>query len=78
MVGGNQVDNHATSWSNLQARKISSRAEIPKLDRVWQYVINVNNPDLKHVTNVNNPGLQHVINVNNHGLKHVYIVNNHG
>ena len=26
----------ATSWSNLQACKISSRAEIPKLDRVWQ------------------------------------------
>ena len=26
----------ATSWSNLQACKISSIAEIPKLDRVWQ------------------------------------------
>ena len=31
-VGGNQVKNHATSWSNLQDCKISSRAEIPKLD----------------------------------------------
>ena len=29
----------ATSWSNLQACKISSRAEIPKLDRVWQYYL---------------------------------------
>ena len=37
-VGGwLQVHNHATSWSNLQDCKISSRAEIPKLDRVWQY-----------------------------------------
>ena len=36
MVGGKQVENHATSWSNLQDCKISSRAEIPKLDRVWQ------------------------------------------
>ena len=26
----------ATSWSNLQACKISSIAGIPKLDRVWQ------------------------------------------
>ena len=26
----------ATLWSNLQVCKISSRAEIPKLDRVWQ------------------------------------------
>ena len=31
-VGGNQVENHATSWSNLQYCKISSRVEIPKLD----------------------------------------------
>ena len=31
-VGGNQVDNHATLWSNLQVCKISSRVEIPKLD----------------------------------------------
>ena len=31
-VGGNQVDNHATLWSNLQDCKISSRVEIPKLD----------------------------------------------
>ena len=30
------LHNHATSWSNLQDCKISSRAEIPKLDRVWQ------------------------------------------
>ena len=28
----------ATSWSNLQACKISSIAEIPKLDRVWQHL----------------------------------------
>ena len=33
MVGGNQVDNHATLWSNLQDFKI------PKLDRVWQLII---------------------------------------
>ena len=26
------LHNHATSWSNLQDRKISSKAEIPKLD----------------------------------------------
>ena len=31
-VGGKQVENHATSWSNLQDCKISSRVEIPKLD----------------------------------------------
>ena len=31
-VGGNQVENHTTSWSNLQDCKISSKAEIPKLD----------------------------------------------
>ena len=31
-VGGNQVKNHATSWSNLQDCNISSRVEIPKLD----------------------------------------------
>ena len=31
-MGGNQVDNHATLWSNLQDCKISSRVEIPKLD----------------------------------------------
>ena len=31
-VGGNQVENNATSWSNLQDCKISSRVEIPKLD----------------------------------------------
>ena len=31
-VGGNQGDNHATLWSNLQDCKISSRVEIPKLD----------------------------------------------
>ena len=31
----------ATSWSNLQACKISSIAEIPKLDRVWQYKLEV-------------------------------------
>ena len=30
----------ATSWSKLQNCKISSRAEIPKLDRVWQYFLN--------------------------------------
>ena len=34
--GGHQVENNATSWSNLQDCKISSRVEIPKLDRVWQ------------------------------------------
>ena len=33
---GNHVKNHATLWPNLQNSKISSRAEIPKLDRVWQ------------------------------------------
>ena len=31
-MGGNQVENHTTSWSNLQDCKISSRVEIPKLD----------------------------------------------
>ena len=31
-LGGNQVENHATLWSNLQDCKISSRVEIPKLD----------------------------------------------
>ena len=31
-VGGNQVKNHATLWSNLQDCKISSRVEISKLD----------------------------------------------
>ena len=31
-MGGKQVENHATSWSNLQDCKISSRVEIPKLD----------------------------------------------
>ena len=31
------LSNHATLWSNLQDCKIPSRAEIPKLDRVWQY-----------------------------------------
>ena len=31
-VGGNQVENRATLWSNLQVCKISSRVEIPKLD----------------------------------------------
>ena len=36
LCGGLQVHNHATSWPNLQDCKISSRAEIPKLDRVWQ------------------------------------------
>ena len=30
--GGNQYENNATSWSNLQDCKISSKAEIPKLD----------------------------------------------
>ena len=41
-VGGNQVENNATSWSNLQDCKISSRVEIPKLDRVWQLLVTVN------------------------------------
>ena len=37
-VGGwLQVHNKATSWPNLQDCKISSRAEISKLDQVWQY-----------------------------------------
>ena len=36
-MGGTQLENNATSWSNLQDCKISSIAEIPKLDRVWQY-----------------------------------------
>ena len=31
VLGGNQVENHATLWSNLQDCKISSRVEIPKL-----------------------------------------------
>ena len=31
-MGGNQVENNATLWSNLQDCKISSRVEIPKLD----------------------------------------------
>ena len=34
--GWSPVQNHANLWSNLQDCKISSRAEIPKLDRVWQ------------------------------------------
>ena len=39
-VGGwLQVHNYATSWSNLQVCKISGRAEIPKLGRVWQFPI---------------------------------------
>ena len=37
-MAGYQSENNATSWSNLQDCKISSRAEIPKLDRVWQKV----------------------------------------
>ena len=36
-VGWSPLHNHATSWSNLRDCKISSRAEIPKLDRVWQF-----------------------------------------
>ena len=32
------LHNNAILWSNLQDCKISSRAEIPKLDRVWQYL----------------------------------------
>ena len=32
-LGGNQVKNHAISWSNFQDWKISSRVEIPKLDQ---------------------------------------------
>ena len=36
-VGGrSHVHFIATLWSNLQVCKISSQAEIPKLDRVWQ------------------------------------------
>ena len=31
------LHNNATLWSNLQDCKISNKAEIPKLDRVWQY-----------------------------------------
>ena len=31
-MGGNQVENNATLWSNLQDCKISSQVEIPKLD----------------------------------------------
>ena len=31
-MGGNQVENNATSWSNLPDCKISSWVEIPKLD----------------------------------------------
>ena len=31
-MGGNQVENNATLWANLQNCKISSRVEIPKLD----------------------------------------------
>ena len=31
-MGGNQVENNATLWPNLQNCKISSRVEIPKLD----------------------------------------------
>ena len=31
-LGGNQVENHATSWSKLQNCKISIRVIIPKLD----------------------------------------------
>ena len=37
MGGWFLLQNHATLWSNLQVCKISSRAEIPKLDRVWQF-----------------------------------------
>ena len=35
-MGDFLLHNHATFWSKLQDCKISSRAEIPKLDRVWQ------------------------------------------
>ena len=31
-MGGNQVENNATLWSNLQDCKISSQVEIPRLD----------------------------------------------
>ena len=31
-VGGPQLENNSTSWSNLQDYKISSNAEIPKLN----------------------------------------------
>ena len=47
-AGGLQVHNHATSWPNLQDCKISSRAEIPKLDRVWQWSNNNVTP-IKHL-----------------------------
>ena len=36
VVGWSLVHFIATSWSNLQTCKVSSIAEIPKLDRVWQ------------------------------------------
>ena len=51
-VGGLRAHNHATLWSNLQDCKISSRAEIPKLDRVWQQ--DVNKTWISHVKRMNN------------------------
>ena len=36
-VGGTQSGNNATSWSNLHDCKISSTAEIPNLNWVWQF-----------------------------------------
>ena len=37
--GWSHVHFIATLWSNLQVCKISSQAEIPKLDRVWQKLL---------------------------------------
>ena len=39
----------ATSWSNLQACKIPSIAEIPKLDRVWQHGQDLDNYEVPTV-----------------------------
>ena len=36
LEGWSHLHFKATLWSNLQVCKISSRAEIPKLNRVWQ------------------------------------------
>ena len=36
VAGWSPMHNHATLWSNLLDIKISSTAEIPKKDRVWQ------------------------------------------
>ena len=45
-VGGNQYENNATSWSNLQDCKISSKAEILKLDPSVAIIISEERNDI--------------------------------